>query len=140
MTNTPFPITHRTGSKAINGHQTDVVISEFSDKIFIVVSQCGRLGGQMLLARRDGAANPFAKTDEQSISVKTLLGRRDDPLSQVYASHILNKLSAVRSKGNKDLLLSLALKSVEGNDDAETIERSTFEEIINLLEDLETFA
>ena len=61
--------------------------------------------------------------------METLLGRRDDPLLNIYARQIIEQISKT---SDKPLLLSVALKP-EGRDTA------TFQEVLNKLLEIQTW-
>ncbi|KAI8908747.1 hypothetical protein DFJ77DRAFT_473188 [Powellomyces hirtus] len=80
-----------------------------------------------------------------SVSVRTLLGPAQNPLYQVYASHILQQIHAARNAEKRPLLLSIALKRSVGGDGQKDEEdgfalseddRKTFVEVMQLCRDV----
>ena len=93
------------GAAIIGGVHTNVVVSEFENKLFIVVSQLERLGTLVELTRErenfdDGCAPPTFNT-------KVLLGK-DDPLTHVMARNIVSKIPV-----SKPILIAMALKDTK---------------------------
>jgi proteasome assembly chaperone 3 len=91
--------------------------TEYADRIFVHITQMGKFGTIM-----KAWAEP--RSEGGSIyHVSTLMGKRDDPLLQIYARQIIERLSATSSK---PLLLALSLK-------AESRDAGTFQSILNEL-------
>jgi len=89
----------------------------YSDRVFVIISQIEKFGTIM-----KAWAEP--KSEGGSIyQVSTLMGKRDDPLLQIYARQIIERLSTVT---DKPLLLSISLK-------AESRDQATFQAILNEL-------
>ncbi|XP_076865339.1 proteasome assembly chaperone 3 [Brachyhypopomus gauderio] len=93
----------RLKEKAINGISTQVVCSEFSNYIFVVVTQYGKIGTLVSVtpdARASDVSSPFFTT-------KVLLGK-DEALTHVVAKNVAAFVS--QEAGNRPVLLGLALK------------------------------
>jgi len=83
----------------IANKHTDFVINNYSDRVFINVSQCGRIGN-LYMVKKESAAVPNSTT---IYSVKTLLGTSDDATT-VAVRALAEKLST-----KSPLLISLSL-------------------------------
>ncbi|QDZ17599.1 proteasome assembly chaperone [Chloropicon primus] len=84
-------------SADILGVPTDFAIMEF-DQIMVVATQMGKLG-TLLQARQDSLT--------QTYSVEVLLGRRNDPLLEVLARQLIEKLAMARCPKNLTIWLGL---------------------------------
>ena len=99
----------------VGGVHTNVVVSEFDNKLFIIVSQLQKLGTLVELTReRENFDDP---SNTPTFNSKVLLGK-DDPLTHVMARNIVSKIPV-----SKPILIAMALKD-------------TKPEIIRSLEDL----
>ncbi|XP_072531029.1 proteasome assembly chaperone 3 [Salminus brasiliensis] len=93
----------RQAEKIINGISTQAVCTEFSNYIFIVLTQYGKIGTLV-------SVTPDTKCSDVSTTVfttKVLLGK-DEALTHVYAKNIATFVS--QEAGNRPVLLGLALK------------------------------
>eukprot|EP01006_Ploeotia_vitrea_P036479 TRINITY_DN66026_c3_g1_i1.p1 TRINITY_DN66026_c3_g1~~TRINITY_DN66026_c3_g1_i1.p1 ORF type:complete len:148 (+),score=67.80 TRINITY_DN66026_c3_g1_i1:71-514(+) len=97
------------------GEQVDthVAVTEFSNVVFVLVSQAGGKIGTMLHASRDveringqAAATGAADEDASPFTITTRLGRRDDMMATMFARRLIADLS---KSSNKPLLLGLTL-------------------------------
>ncbi|XP_062263301.1 proteasome assembly chaperone 3 [Platichthys flesus] len=89
--------------KDVNGVSTQVVCTEFSNYIFIVLTQYGKIGS-LISVTPDSRSNDISTP---TFSTKVLLGR-DEPLTHVYAKNLVTFVSQEAS--NRPVLLGLALK------------------------------
>ncbi|KAJ3200996.1 hypothetical protein HDU67_001663 [Dinochytrium kinnereticum] len=102
-----FPISSKQISRVIDGIPTELVVTEFSNTIFIAVTQVGSLG-QMALATKDtGPSSDIL--DPSTTLVKTLLGQREDPTLHIFASQILHEILLSNPRESRKLLLGLGL-------------------------------
>jgi proteasome assembly chaperone 3 len=95
--------------------RTDIVCTTYSDRHFVVVSQIKKFGtliNAWATERADGT---------KMYDMQTLLGRRDDPLLNVYARQLIERIAAA---SNKPLLLAISL-CPDGRD------TETFQAILN---------
>lgn len=103
-----FPVrTHQT-SFHLNGVPTTVIASLYADRIMFVVTQLGTLG-TIVAAQKEtvlGGGTTF--------STDTLLGARDDPVPELCARQLVERLS--QSNCDLPLLLCLALKRDPGGE------------------------
>lgn len=51
-TNDKFPVKNKQAAKVIQGHHTEVLVSGYADRIFIVVTQYGRVGSLVSTIKR----------------------------------------------------------------------------------------
>ncbi|XP_041633898.1 proteasome assembly chaperone 3 [Cheilinus undulatus] len=100
----PEPIIRsRQAEREVNGVSTQVVCTEFSNYIFIVLTQYGKIG-TLVSVTPDSRANDISTP---TFSTKVLLGK-DEPLIHVCAKHLATFVS--QEAGNRPVLLGLALK------------------------------
>ncbi|KAI0207753.1 Proteasome assembly chaperone 3 [Lamellibrachia satsuma] len=89
------------GAALIDGIHTDVVCTNFSDRLFIVITQYQKFGTLVSVTRdtvvKDGMREP-------TYSTNVLLGR-DEPETHVIARNLASEIPVV-----KPLLFALALK------------------------------
>ncbi|KAF0723833.1 hypothetical protein AaE_009836 [Aphanomyces astaci] len=93
--------------REINGVETTLIVSEFSDRIFVAVTQLGTFG-TILEATSKENMNGNLHVD---ISVR--LGKRDDPLLLVYARQFLEHFGrhdACRIPRGKSIVAAVGLK------------------------------
>ncbi|XP_077590627.1 proteasome assembly chaperone 3 [Stigmatopora nigra] len=96
-------ISSRQTQKEINGVPTQVVCTGFSNYIFIVITQYGKIGTLV-------SVTPESRCEEFSTSMystKVLLGK-DEPLTHVCGKNLGSFVS--QEAGNKPVLMGLALK------------------------------
>jgi len=94
---------------------TTVVCTSYVDRHLVVISQLNKFG-TVIHAWSDTKADGGKLYD-----MVTLLGRRDDPLLNVYARQLIEKIAA---HSDKPLILAIAL-APEGRDTA------TFQAVLN---------
>ncbi|XP_029998188.1 proteasome assembly chaperone 3 [Sphaeramia orbicularis] len=101
---TPEPIIKsKQTEKDVNGISTQVVCTEFSNYIFIVITQFGKIG-TLISVSPDSRANDITTP---TFATKVLLGK-DEPLTHVCAKNLASFVS--QEAGNRPVLLGLALK------------------------------
>eukprot|EP00611_Tribonema_gayanum_P022234 TRINITY_DN4421_c0_g1_i1.p1 TRINITY_DN4421_c0_g1~~TRINITY_DN4421_c0_g1_i1.p1 ORF type:complete len:116 (-),score=18.68 TRINITY_DN4421_c0_g1_i1:17-364(-) len=103
----------RQGTLELHGITTEIVVQSFSDRTMVNVTQLEKMGTMLLVTSEASGMGG------RSFNVKTLLGRRDDPLLVVYARQLAEQMRL-----DHPLLLAIALKE-EGRDSA------TFAAVIN---------
>ncbi|XP_026181095.1 proteasome assembly chaperone 3 [Mastacembelus armatus] len=89
--------------KEVNGISTQVACTEFSNYIFIVLTQYGKIG-TLISVTPDSRSNDISTS---TLSTKVLLGK-DEPLTHVCARNLVTFVS--QEAGNRPVLLGLALK------------------------------
>ncbi|KAI1884643.1 hypothetical protein AGOR_G00228530 [Albula goreensis] len=98
----PLIRTKRT-EEVVNGISTQVVCTEFSNYIFVVLTQYGKIGSLITVT-------PDSKSSDigtPMFSTKVLLGK-DEALTHVCAKNLVTFVS--QEAGNRPVLLGLALK------------------------------
>ncbi|KAM3863540.1 proteasome assembly chaperone 3 [Diretmus argenteus] len=96
-------IRSRQTETTVNGIATQVVCTEFSNYIFVVLTQYGKIGTLI-------SVTPDSKSNDIStpmFSTKVLLGK-EEPLTHVCAKNLATFVS--REAGNRPVLLGLSLK------------------------------
>ncbi|XP_071373970.1 proteasome assembly chaperone 3 [Centroberyx affinis] len=89
--------------KEVNGISTQVVCTEFSNYIFVVLTQYGKIG-TLISVTPDSRSNDISTP---MFSTKVLLGK-DEPLTHVCAKNLATFVS--QEAGNRPVLLGLSLK------------------------------
>ena len=97
------PLT-RTHEAVVCGVPTRFVLTAYTNRIMVVVTQTKNMG-TLLLARNDNPQNPSATC----YSVRVLLGRRDDEAVEVYARTLVELISK-RAPDAGPLLLAISIK------------------------------
>jgi len=106
------PINTHQLAVTIDGVHTDIVYQMFSDKLFIIATQLGKMG-TMISCEADGIGGGAAgggggKQDSMEVNTRVILGDPDQPLLVVFASNLFKKLSPYIDR--RTLLISVALK------------------------------
>lgn len=107
-----------------SGVETKILCSSYSDRHFVVITQLHKVG-TLIQAHTQKSLDGEGKT----FSISTLLGRRDDPLLDVYARQIIQQISGY---SDNPLLLAISLKS-----DGRTTE--IFQDVLNRLLEISTW-
>lgn len=98
--------TVRTFGRAVQGQHTDLVISIYTDRILIVLTQLRKLG-TVLEITRDTVRKPAEGSSGRAIfSVNTLLGVEREE------QHLLARILAEKLDIKKPVLLTLAVKQL----------------------------
>ncbi|XP_074512161.1 proteasome assembly chaperone 3 [Sebastes fasciatus] len=103
MSSTDPIIKTRQTEKEVNGISTQVVCTEFSNYILVVLTQYGKMG-TLISVTPDSRSNDISKP---TFTTKILLGK-DEPLTHVCAKNLATFVS--QEAGNRPVLLGLALK------------------------------
>ncbi|KAJ3410689.1 hypothetical protein HDV05_003486 [Chytridiales sp. JEL 0842] len=124
----------------VGGVPTDVVVTEFADRVFVIITQLGKIGHLMQATSTDVVAPGGVLSSGNPSTVKSLLGTSDSEFDVVFTDHIKSKLSAKRD--DRSLLLSLALKRRDesGKGGLEKIQQELFGELVKLLETTSVFS
>ncbi|KAM9843890.1 proteasome assembly chaperone 3 [Aulostomus maculatus] len=93
----------RQTEKEVSGIPTQVVCSHFSNYIFVVITQYGKIG-TLISVTPESRCNDFSTP---AFSTKVLLGK-DEPLTHVCGKNLATFVS--EEAGNRPVLLGLALK------------------------------
>jgi proteasome assembly chaperone 3 len=86
---------------ASNDVTTQVSCASYDDYIHVIISQKNKYGSILIAS--------FEKSGEnnKTFHIQNLLGRRDDPLINIYARNIIEEIS---KSSNKPLMLSICLQ------------------------------
>ncbi|CAK4089902.1 unnamed protein product [Aphanomyces euteiches] len=104
--------------EVINDIETTLIVSEFSDRIFIAVTQLGTFGTIIEATSKENLnGNPH-------IDISVRLGKRDDPLLLIYARQFLERFGIPRGKS---IVAAVGLKDRTSE---------TFEVVINAIQTL----
>ncbi|XP_067912008.1 proteasome assembly chaperone 3 [Heterodontus francisci] len=95
-------------AEVVGGILTEVVCTVFSDYVFVLVTQYGKMG-TLISVMPHNVANEISKP---TFTTKILMGK-DEPVIHVYAKHLVTFVS--EECGNKPVLLALALKDANVN-------------------------
>ena len=87
----------------LGGLETEVMVTQYSDRVFVVVTQTNKLGAIL-------AATAESSGQDNIFRVRNVLGRRDDPLLNIYARNIAEEVARTSAR---PLLLAVSL-SEEG--------------------------
>ncbi|XP_071144588.1 proteasome assembly chaperone 3-like [Mytilus galloprovincialis] len=97
-----FPVKTKQTSELIGGHNTQVLCSHFSDKLFIIVTQLNKIGN-LIEVQRDVVLDEEAGR-QPMYSTRILLGV-DEPLTHVLAKNLLSKIDS-----KKPVVLGMSLQ------------------------------
>lgn len=116
-------------SYEVLGVATDCWVQLFGDQIVLGVSQLeGKVGTYILVQVEETALDNTTR-----FNISTLLGKRDDPLWEVYARRVTEKIAGMRASRAEvmpPVLLGISLKPKEGKDP------KMFTEIVDVLANL----
>ncbi|KAK0720010.1 hypothetical protein B0H67DRAFT_486373 [Lasiosphaeris hirsuta] len=125
-----FPAPSKQATGLVGGVETEVVRTNFSDKILITISQGGRLAQwvQVLLSAPSSASVEMALPGaglsglpSTHLTPKTLLGggsEERETLGQLYASQVASFLTLRDPEEKRILLLGLGLEKPESNSES----------------------
>jgi hypothetical protein len=96
----------------IGGHHTEVTRVVYSDSEFWIVTQVGKIGNVVRCAKQ------IAVTGQETVICETLFGKRGDPVCDLFARVMAEKILASTMK---PVTLGFALKSGEKTEDLREI-------------------
>eukprot|EP00026_Physarum_polycephalum_P022918 Phypoly_transcript_27432.p1 GENE.Phypoly_transcript_27432~~Phypoly_transcript_27432.p1 ORF type:complete len:136 (-),score=21.49 Phypoly_transcript_27432:3-410(-) len=99
----PFPLQTRQIATTINNNHTEIVITPFSDHIFIIITQTQKIGTMFQAFKVSG---DMTISGEPNYTISTLIGKRDDPVLTTYARQLIE---LVGNTSSKPILLGIAL-------------------------------
>uniref|UniRef100_A0A8C4QWR5 Proteasome (prosome, macropain) assembly chaperone 3 n=1 Tax=Eptatretus burgeri TaxID=7764 RepID=A0A8C4QWR5_EPTBU len=100
-----MPVRTREVSGKVCGVSTQVVCAAFADRVFVTVSQCGRIGTLVSMS----PALPTNSSDQAPCESRVLLGP-DEPMTHVLAKNLAEPIC--REAGLQPVLLGLALRTI----------------------------
>lgn len=127
-----FPIS-KTYSVIINDLPTEILITKFSNTYFIIITQINKIGTivhawseirKNQLQLHDDNDNNNQSNSNLRFLTKVLIGKRDDPLLEIYARQILENINKVYEMN--EIYLGISLQE-EGRS------RESFVQIINII-------
>lgn len=116
-TNEKFPVRNKQAARDVQGMHTEVLVSSYADKIFIVVSQYGRIGS-LIHTTFDLPPNLARNTNAVPTTSRFLMNSASNSLSslyQLYASSISQLIASMNPKEGRPVILGIALKDTEDN-------------------------
>ncbi|CAO3588048.1 unnamed protein product [Absidia cylindrospora] len=145
MADQAFPIVNKRAAITINDHHTEIFLTGYSDKIFIVVTQYGRIGSLLAHSDRSQTIDCFLMQIQTTLNVPAnlarnpsaapttsqfLLGESIGPQSDLYtlyATSISQAIAAMNPNESRPVLLGIALKPL----DDMALQRQAFHQITN---------
>ncbi|KAG1372497.1 hypothetical protein G6F61_011005 [Rhizopus arrhizus] len=115
MENNEFPVKNKQIAINIDGIKTEISLQSFSDKIFIVVTQYGKIGS-LIHTSLDAAPHRISTLDTFPTTTQFLMGDSNGPQSDMYilyATSILQAIVAMNPHETRPLLLGIALRSID---------------------------
>ncbi|KAG0202126.1 hypothetical protein BGX28_005268 [Mortierella sp. GBA30] len=145
----PFPLVNKQAARTIQGLHTEVLVTAFTDKIVILVSQYGKVGSiihttvdQQSLTSSAAASDLVATTSSFLLGAGSSASKKTQ-LYRVYASHISQMIHHQNPAEIRPVVLSLALcmqepdmeQSISATQEQEerVRDRDLFENIIELV-------
>jgi len=117
-----FPIESKSITAIIQEIKTEIILTRFGDRIFIIITQLGKIGTVIEATKESVLENEGTST----FSVDVLLGKRDEEsLIQLYARQLIELISKTSKTTILPLLLSVALKNDK--------DPKTFKEILTII-------
>lgn len=113
-----LPMRSETFTAEVGGRSADFLLTAYTDRLMVVVTQTGTLG-TMLHAERASVMGGAC-----TYSVETLLGPREQPLAELCARQLAEQLAAAGC--DRPLLLCLALER-------QALTRQAVQQVISLV-------
>ncbi|KAG1436709.1 hypothetical protein G6F56_013440 [Rhizopus delemar] len=131
MNTDEFPIKNKQVAIDINGIKTEVMIQGFADKIFVIVTQYGKIGS-LIHTSLDAAPHRISTLDTFPTTTRFLMGDANGSQSDMYilySTSILQAIVAMNPHETRPLLLGIALKPSEDLKQ----NRQTFQKITDII-------
>ncbi|CAO0802744.1 unnamed protein product [Mucor circinelloides] len=113
--NEEFPLQNKQAAITINGVHTEILLSGYADKIFVVITQYGKIGSLIqttLDISPQLAMNPSSVPTTSQFLMGESTGEQSD-LYILYSTSILQAIGAMNPHEKRPLLLGIALKPLE---------------------------
>ncbi|GAN00824.1 conserved hypothetical protein [Mucor ambiguus] len=113
--NQEFPLQNKQAAITINGAHTEILLTGYADKIFVVITQYGKIGSLIqttLDISPQLAMNPSAVPTTSQFLMGESTGEQSD-LYILYSTSILQAIGAMNPHEKRPLLLGIALKPLE---------------------------
>ncbi|OAD03511.1 hypothetical protein MUCCIDRAFT_124487, partial [Mucor lusitanicus CBS 277.49] len=107
-----FPLQNKQAAITINGVHTEILLTGYADKIFVVITQYGKIGSLIqttLDISPQLAMNPSAVPTTSQFLMGESTGEQSD-LYILYSTSILQAIGAMNPHEKRPLLLGIALK------------------------------
>lgn len=92
------------------GRATDLVLTGFSNQIMIIATQREKMGTLVVASRDAKVLSRGSGGPDPTFSVRTLMGRRNDPIPELLARTLIERISSSKGDGSeKSLLLCVNL-------------------------------
>lgn len=125
-------------SYTVHSMPTDAWVQIFCDRIVLGVSQLqGVVGNFLLCDAQPSQAHP-GSASVVDYNVTTLLGTRQDPLLDVYARQVCEKIHALDSDAPTVIILGISLHKERGKDPQ--VFRAIVDLLVNLYQDARSSA
>ncbi|KAI8348263.1 hypothetical protein BD560DRAFT_239078 [Blakeslea trispora] len=124
-----FPIQNKQTAIELDGIHTEIMLTSFADKIFIVITQFGKIGS-LIQTTFDIAPHLANNPSSAPASCQFLMGESSGEQSELYvlyATSILQAIGAMNPHEKRPLLLGIALKPLKAMSD----KKQTFHKIID---------
>ncbi|KAI9307415.1 hypothetical protein BJ944DRAFT_261965 [Cunninghamella echinulata] len=132
MTDQEFPIVNKRTALQINDVHTEILLTGFSDKIFIVVTQYGKIGSLIqttLDISPHLVTNPSTVPTTSQVLFGESTGTQSD-LYSLYASSISQAICAMNPNEKRPVVLGIALKPVDTMDKQRQVFHSVIDKIM----------
>ncbi|GMI43414.1 hypothetical protein TrCOL_g120 [Triparma columacea] len=104
-----------------NSIPTSLTVQLFTDRVLVSVNQLGKIGSVLAANVDVSPAN-----NKKTYNVEIMMGRRDDPLLEIYARQLIEKCCVMDAQIMRPLMLTISLKE-EGRD------TESFQAVLNKL-------
>ncbi|KAI9592633.1 hypothetical protein BDF19DRAFT_451141 [Syncephalis fuscata] len=156
-----FPVQLRQSAALIDNVHTELVLLEFHNRLFLIITQLGKLGGLLHCALSEGATHSAATQlsqfsldesqsspdDEASSSLLITCSQwmahplfgvsiEQQPLHTLYVTQLAQVITACRPHEQRPLLVSIALKPSLNTDNGMGKSRHLLQEVENMLKKL----
>ncbi|KAK4516680.1 uncharacterized protein ATC70_011658 [Mucor velutinosus] len=113
--NQEFPLQNKQAAITVNGVHTEILLTGYADKIFVIITQYGKIGSLIqttLDISPQLAMNPSAVPTTSHFLMGESTGEQSD-LYILYSTSILQAIGAMNPHEKRPLLLGIALKPLE---------------------------
>ncbi|KAG2196613.1 hypothetical protein INT46_011856 [Mucor plumbeus] len=113
--NEEFPLQNKQTAITVNGVHTEILLTGFADKIFVVITQYGKIGSLIqttLDISPQLAMNPSSVPTTSQFLMGESTGEQSD-LYILYSTSILQAIGAMNPHEKRPLLLGIALKPLQ---------------------------
>ncbi|KAI9281744.1 hypothetical protein BC943DRAFT_362850 [Umbelopsis sp. AD052] len=110
--NEKFPVTNKQAARIVQGLHTEVLVSGFKDKIFVVVTQYGRIGS-LINTTFDIPPNLARSPSTVPTTSKFLMNSAATELSDLYllyAASVSRAIATSNPRESRPVVLGIALK------------------------------